>query len=200
VDSTSIKKDGKIGIRQFQPQDAPLLFGAVRESIADICHYMTWCWPEYSLDDSHAFIAKSNADWEQGKQYNFAIVDLRDELLLGAVGMNRLDRVNRSANVGYWVRSTKTGRGIATAALRLLAAHGLNDLGFHRLEVLIPTDNPASRRVAEKAGAQFEGVLRNRVVLANKLHHACLYSLIPEDVSSQVAHLLKEERINTVSL
>ena len=53
----------------------------------------------------------------------------------------------------------QTGQGIATAAVRLIARFGFEDLGLQRLELLVAADNLASRRVAEKVGARFEGVL-----------------------------------------
>lgn len=60
--------------------------------------------------------------------------------------------------MGYWVRTSQTRRGIATAAVRLIARFGFEDLGLRRLELLIATDNFASRRVAEKVGARLEGI------------------------------------------
>jgi ribosomal-protein-serine acetyltransferase len=57
------------------------------------------------------------------------------------------------------VRTRQTGQGIATAAVRLIARFGFEDLGLRRLELLVAVDNMASRRVAEKVGATFEGVL-----------------------------------------
>jgi len=57
------------------------------------------------------------------------------------------------------VRTSQTGQGIATAAVRLVAQCAFEDLGLRRLELLIAVDNLASRRVAEKVGATFEGAL-----------------------------------------
>jgi ribosomal-protein-serine acetyltransferase len=74
------------------------------------------------------------------------------------VGLDRI-RSNETANVGYWVRTRQTGQGIATAAVRLIARFGFEDLGLRRLELFIAVDNVASRRLAEKVGATFEGVL-----------------------------------------
>jgi len=176
-------KDSPVGIRRFRPDDGPLLFAAVNESVSGLCRFMTWCHRDYSLEDSRAFVAKCNADWEKGKQYNFAIFDIRDETLLGCIALNRIDPVNRCGNIGYWVRRTRWRRGVATAATRLIAEFGLNELGLQRLEILVPRHNMASKRVAEKAGARFEGFLRKKLVLAGKTHDAHLYSLIPADLT-----------------
>ncbi len=172
-----------VGLRRFEPADAPQLFDAVHESVRELCRFMTWCRPGYSLAASQAFVAQSGSDWEKGEQYNLAMVDLEAGTLLGSIGLNRLDQTHRTANIGYWVRRSCAGRGVATAATRLIAEFGLKELGLHRLEILVPSHNAASRRVAEKAGARFEGILRNRLVLAGQRHNTCLYSLIPEDLT-----------------
>lgn len=175
--------DNPVSIRRFRPDDAPSLFNAVRESIDELCAFMTWCRPDYSLEDARDFIARSASVWEKGEQYNFAIVDASEESLLGSIGLNRIDRVNKFASIGYWVRWPRTRHGVATAATRLIARFGLKELGFHRLELIVPDHNVASRRVAEKVGAKFEGVSRERVILAHSVHDAFVYSLVAADLT-----------------
>jgi len=77
---------------------------------------------------------------------------------LARVGLDWIS-ASGTANVGYWVRTGQTGQGIATAAVRRVARFGFEDLGLRRLELLVAVDNLASRRVAEKVGATFEGIL-----------------------------------------
>lgn len=175
------------GIRRFRPDDAPFLLEAVRESVEELCAFMTWCHPGYSLEDSRSFIAKCNSDWELRQQYNFAIIDPEDKTLLGSIGLNRIDQAHKCANIGYWVRRSHTRRGVATAATRLITRFGLEELGLHRLELLIPRANAASQRVALKAGAALEGALRGRLVLADGVHNALLYSLVPGDLTLTAA-------------
>jgi RimJ/RimL family protein N-acetyltransferase len=85
------------------------------------------------------------------------------------------------ANLGYWVRSSATKRGVASAATRLIARFGFRELGFQRLEIVAATGNGASQRAAEKAGATREGVLRKRLLINGQPHDAVLYSLVAED-------------------
>jgi len=62
-----------------------------------------------------------------------------------------------------------------------MAYFGFRNLDLNRLEILIAVDNRASQRVAEKVGAVREGVLRNRLVVRDKVHDAVMFSLIPSD-------------------
>ena len=103
--------------------------------------------------------------------------------MLGACGLADIDAANRCAKVGYWVRASAAGRGAATAAVRLLAAWAWAETDLERLEVRAAIGNAASRRVAEKAGAAFEGVARRRFRLHGRQEDAAVYALLrPQSV------------------
>jgi RimJ/RimL family protein N-acetyltransferase len=134
------------------------VFEAARDSVQEIGPVMR-TWREgatYKKATRH--VAESIRAWHVGTWYDFALSRVGSAAFLGRVGLDRI-RGNETANVGYWVRTGQTGRGIATAAVRLIAQFGFEDLGLRRLELLIAVDNLASRRVAEKVGATYEGIL-----------------------------------------
>jgi RimJ/RimL family protein N-acetyltransferase len=173
--------DGVIGLRQFTLQDASSLFAAIHESMAQLSAWMVWAHPKYTMEDTHAFVAKCGPGWEKGEQYSFAIVDVHDGQFLGSVGLSGVNRVHGFANLGYWVRSRKTRHGVGTSATRLAARFTFEALGLNRVELLVPTANVASQRVAEKSGAKREGLLRKRLRLNGVAHDAFVYSFVPED-------------------
>ena len=176
--------NGAIAIRRFQPGDALAHYSAVRESIYQLCSWMVWCHPGYSPVDSMAFIDACNTGWDEDRQYCFVIEDADDGAFLGSVGLSQVNRTHGFANLGYWVRGSRTGRNIAPAAVRLAARFAFQKLGLQRLELLVPVGNRFSRRVAEKAGAHREGVLRHRLVLQAAPHDAVIYSLVPSDLKA----------------
>jgi RimJ/RimL family protein N-acetyltransferase len=55
-------------------------------------------------------------------------------------------------------------------------------LKLNRIEILVAVGNERSLRTALKAGATREGVLRNRLVMGNKICDAVMHSLIPGDI------------------
>jgi RimJ/RimL family protein N-acetyltransferase len=73
---------------------------------------------------------------------------------------------------------------VATRATRGVADHAFRKLGLNRLQFLIPVDNVASQRVAQKTGAKFEGILRNRLMISGRIHDAAVYSLVPTDMQA----------------
>ncbi|GGV41184.1 GNAT family N-acetyltransferase [Streptomyces spectabilis] len=58
----------------------------------------------------------------------------------------------RSADLGYWIDSVYTGRGLATAAVTAVCAAADADLRLHRLEAGTLPHNAASQRVLAKCG------------------------------------------------
>jgi len=150
--------DGRISIRAYVPGIELAVYEAARESVREVGPWMrTWRdGATYAAAARH--VAESVHAWHTGAWYDFAITRADSAVFLGRVGLDQIS-ASRTANVGYWVRTGQTRQGIATAAVRLIARFGFEDLGLRRLELLIAVDNVASRRVAEKAGATLEGVL-----------------------------------------
>lgn len=179
--------DGSILIRTYRDTDAPLLCEAVRESIPEVSKWLPWCHENYSIAESREFISARELASQGDEWYSFGVFDTASERLLGGVGLNFINRVHQIANLGYWVRSSATQRGVATAATRLAARFGFEQLGLHRIEILAAVDNLASQRVAEKVGARREGVLRKRLLINGKSQNAVMYSLVAEDFWSAPA-------------
>jgi [ribosomal protein S5]-alanine N-acetyltransferase len=67
--------------------------------------------------------------------------------LLGNAALNLV-----AGTVSYWVAASARGRGVATAAVRLMADYAFTVGGLTELRLWVKAGNQASARVAEKAG------------------------------------------------
>src|SRR6266404_5249981 len=155
---------GAILIRAYRQEDTDALYAAVRESIAEVSPWLAWCHEDYSIEESREFVSSREKSAADGEWYSFGVFEKDSGRFLGGVGLNFINRVHLMANLGYWVRTSSVGRGVATSATRLAARFGLEELGLHRIEIVVAVDNLASQRVAEKAGALREAVLRKRLL------------------------------------
>ncbi len=171
-----------ITIRRYFLEDTDGLYEAVRESIKEVSVWLPWCHPEYSKQESIDWISMQMDAWDYGNEYSFFILENSTEKLIGGVGINQLVKEHKMGNLGYWIRTGYTGKGIATAATLLCAKFGFEELKLNRIEIIAATENFASIKVAEKAGAKREAVLRNRLVVHDKIFDAILFSLIPDDI------------------
>jgi RimJ/RimL family protein N-acetyltransferase len=164
-------------LREPSSEDAAQLVDAVQESLQYLEPWMPWAVPTYGLGEAAQWIRETQTRRQAGSAYEFFIVD-SGERLLGTCGLNQIDAANRRANLGYWVRSAASGRGVAPAAVGQLAQWGFAHTDLERLEIVIALGNERSRRVAEKVGAVREGLLRSRLWLYGVPTDAIVYSLV----------------------
>lgn len=177
--------DGFIKLRHYDLIDTDEAYMAIRESLNELMPWMTWCHSQYAIEETKQYLESRDEAWSNGTTYDFAIIDSSDDTFIGACGLNGIDYEQKRANLGYWIRTTKTRQGIAPRVVRLLARFAFNKLKLNRVELVIATTNKPSQRVAEKAGAVKEGVLRNRLVVRDQVYDAIMFSLVPDDYTNE---------------
>ncbi|HEV7668797.1 MAG TPA: GNAT family protein [Thermoanaerobaculia bacterium] len=169
-----------ISLRRFRLDDAESLVEAVHESVEQIRPWMPWCHPRYSIDDARTFIASAEGGWDSKAAFEMAIVRTDDtgERVLGACGLNAIRPGGRIANLGFWVRTSATGAGVATEAVGQLARFAFAETRLVRLEIVVAVGNRASARVAEKVGALPEGVAHDRLHFHGRNLDAWMFALL----------------------
>ena len=176
--------DGIVQIRPFQEDDLHPFHAAIRESLDMLIPWMSWAHPAYSEKEAADYIRMARNGWDAGTLFVFAICDARDATMLGAVSLSHIHPVYHFCNLGYWVRASRRGNGLAGRAARLAARFGFERTGLIRAEVVVAVGNEASLRVAEKSGAHREGILRNRITVRADIHDAVMFSFVPADFAT----------------
>ena len=78
---------------------------------------MPWSHPDYSIEESRSWLAVHDRRFSSARRSSSR--SPRSRRLFGGCGL--IDALNQRANLGYWVRSSATGQGVATAAWRSCA-------------------------------------------------------------------------------
>jgi RimJ/RimL family protein N-acetyltransferase len=120
---------------------------------------------------------------KEGTREAFAIVGEPGGEFLGIAVAPQIDRMARTAELGYVVAPAARGRGVASEALGLLTDWAFA-LGMERLELLISVENEASKRVAAGCGYVREGVLRSHYVKGDLREDTELWSRLPSDAAT----------------
>lgn len=107
-----------------------------------------------------SWLGRYESGWEDGSRAGFTILG-RDGGFLGFAAIVELSLEHREGEIGYLVAPAARGRGIAPRAVGLLTRWAFEELGLLRLELRIDVRNPASEKVAERAGYVRDGVLRS---------------------------------------
>jgi [ribosomal protein S5]-alanine N-acetyltransferase len=113
----------------------------------------------YPAGAAGEFLTRVAESWANGDNYSFAVTRREDSTFIGMTGIHGTGH-NR-AELGYWIGEPFWGQGYATEAARRVIQFGFEAMALNRIQANYFTHNPASRRVMEKAGMTFEGVLRD---------------------------------------
>jgi len=136
------------------------LLEAVNGSLDELRPWMPWAQVPATRASLREFLEQGDRHWRTGHEFQFAIRGSRGgspDALLGFCGLH--DRVGPGGlEIGYWVRSDCTGRGVATSAASGLtfSALGLEDV--HRVEIHCDAANGRSAAIPPKLGYRLDRV------------------------------------------
>jgi RimJ/RimL family protein N-acetyltransferase len=178
-------KELGVSLREWKIDDAPLLAEAINnkkvlDNLRDGIQY------PYTEKDAEEFIgAMLSAD--KTTTYAFAIT--YDGKVVGGIGAFRKDNVHRlTAEIGYYVAEPYWGKGIMSEAIRQICAFIFENTDIVRVFAEPYASNTASCRVLEKAGFQFEGVLRQNAIKNGQIMDMKIYSILkPPTIRTLIA-------------
>lgn len=128
----------------------------------------------YTLVDAENFLARVSS---QSTITTFAIATENEAI--GSIGLMIGQDVHRfSAELGYWLAEPFWGKGIMSSAVVTVVQYGFESLRLNRIYAEPYHTNPASIRVLQKAGFEYEGRMRANVVKKGKILDQLLYAII----------------------
>jgi RimJ/RimL family protein N-acetyltransferase len=149
---------GPILLRRRQHDDVPDLLVAIESSIDELSRFLRWAASGTpSRRDFEDVVAVRDRDFEAGTGFEYVLIEADSGQIVGEAGGDVCD--DRSVvDVGYWVRTDRTGRGYTTAAARALISMVFDALpDVARVEIRMDKGNAASRVVAERLGLTLVG-------------------------------------------
>ncbi|MEU1468812.1 GNAT family protein [Streptomyces sp. NPDC005761] len=185
MSTESHRVDAEVRLRSAALTDA----GSLAESLSRSRTYMRPWEPVrpdafYTEEGQRERLAGALADRDAGRAMPWVLCDGQDRAI-GAFTLNGVVRGPfRSAALGYWVDVDFAGRGLATAAVRLICDLARDELRLHRIEAGTLPYNLASQRVLVKCGFEqiglapgylhIDGAWRDHRLFQRLLHHGAV--------------------------
>lgn len=111
----------------------------------------------------------------------FAFAVTVEDRAIGSIGVFRQENIHRlTAELGYYISEEYWGKGIMTEAVRQICEYVFGNSDVVRIYAEPFAYNVASCRVLEKAGFQYEGLLRRNAVKNGEMLDMKMYARIKE--------------------
>ena len=180
--------DGPV-LRCWEPRDAPLLKDAVDSSLEHLRAWMPWAHDEpQTVEQKAELLRVFRGNFDLDQDFVYGIFSADESQALGGTGLHT--RVGDGAfEIGYWVRASHAGRGIATTAAAALTKVGIELGGADRIEIHVDPCNEVSSRIPRRLGYREEGTLRRRLPTADGTprRDAVIFSLLAEELAGSPA-------------
>jgi ribosomal-protein-alanine N-acetyltransferase len=82
-------------------------------------------------------------------------------MVVGSIGLFDIDHGSDSCEIGYSLGSRWWGKGYATEAVMAVLDFAFGTMCAHRVQATYHPDNIASKKVLEKCGMKYEGIMRD---------------------------------------
>jgi [ribosomal protein S5]-alanine N-acetyltransferase len=177
-----MKDDDKVRFRPVEERDLDAL-GRIDTDPA-VSEPFEW----RGFRDSRARRQRWEEDAYLGSEDSLLVVTLPGDTLVGIVVWKWIPTSGPRgcAEIGILLFPEHRGKGLGTAAQRLLADYLFSTTLANRLEAITEIDNVAEQRALENAGFVREGVLRGRGFVRGQWRDGVMYTRLRDDPSPHV--------------
>ena len=153
----------RLVVRCWEPRDATLLKEAVDASIEHLRPWMPWVQHEpQTLDEKVELLRRFRGSFDLETDFVYALFARDESRVVGGSGLHR--RSDESAlEIGYWLRPTETGTGLATEAVAALTVAAFRHSGAARVDIRVDMRNERSLAVPRRLGYTEDATLRRRL-------------------------------------
>jgi ribosomal-protein-serine acetyltransferase len=141
--------------------DVPFLYQAVKESVKQLGPWMPWATEDYTMEACEENLRGAIAKYITKEDFRICFLEKNSGRLIGNTGFHRIDWNVPRFEIGYWCRTSETGKGYVTEVVRTLSKVAFETLNAARVEICCDNLNVKSAAVAERCGYTLEGIMKN---------------------------------------
>ena len=150
-------------MRCWEPADAPLVKESIDSSLDELRPWLPWALDEpKALEEKVQQLRGFRGRFDLGEDFFYGLFSRDESEVVGGSGFHR--RVGLGAfEIGYWIRSSRAGQGLATEVTAALTRVGFEVCEVDRIEIHCEPANEQSMRIPRKLGYTEEARLRRRL-------------------------------------
>jgi len=169
----------RLSLREFQSADTQAVFDSFSQAI--VTKYVNRG-PMQSIQEAAELVEVRTSLFKHGIGIRWAITKIEDPaIFIGSCGCYKLDKSNRSIEIGYDLHPDYWRQGIMTEAVKAMINFAYSEAFFfylNRIEALTYVDHSASIGLLKKLGFKEEGIRREAGFWENQYHDLKSFSLL----------------------
>lgn len=172
----------RLRLRPIRREDAAAVFSYTKDT--EVTRHVLWD-AHQTIAQARRFIRFLRRQYRRGLPASFAIALQGSDRVIGTIGFMWVNTDHQSAEIGYSLSREYWNKGLMTEALRAVLAFGFDTLHLNRIEGQHDTQNPASGKVMQHAGMQYEGLMRQRLRNKGRFIDVACYAILKSDPRPQ---------------
>lgn len=153
--SFPVLKTERLCLRQFRQEDIDMvLYGLSHPGVIKYygVHYDSLEATQAQMDWFASLETDRTGIW-------WAITSVEDGAFFGAGGFNDWSHEHQKAEIGFWLLPEYWGKGVMTEAMPLICDYGFGEMGLHRIEGFVESDNWNCKKALKKLDFKLEGTM-----------------------------------------
>jgi RimJ/RimL family protein N-acetyltransferase len=170
----------RVIVRPHRLDDFDPLWEAIQQSGEQLRPWLHFA--DQSEEELRDWLARVVAKWITREILGMGIVERETGLLVGNIGLMIRDWSIGSFEIGYWLRTSATGHGYMSEAVRLITDFAFDHLDANRVMIRCDAENARSAAVPQRLGFTLEGHMRRDFAAPDgQIRDTLVYSLIRDD-------------------
>ncbi len=130
-------------------------------------------------------------------EFNFAIIDIEKDEVIGNIGFPNMDYINRTCEAGIFIGNKNYwGNGYGTEAFNLLLDFGFNILNLNNIHLKVYSYNKPAIKCYEKVGFKEAGRLREAKIICGKKYDEVYMDILAKEFKSPYLVQTLEKKVN----
>ncbi|HEY9187577.1 MAG TPA: GNAT family protein [Ignavibacteria bacterium] len=117
------------------------------------------------------------------KDHNYSIIDIKNDKLIGIVGLSNIDYLHRTAEIGIFIGDKSYwNKGYGEEAMKLLLKYSFSYLNLRNVMLRVYSYNHSAIKCYEKIGFKMIGKRRNAIQFDMKEHDIIFMDILNDEL------------------
>lgn len=175
---TQMIETARLILRRLELTDAEMMFHNWT-SDHQVTRFLRWD-AHQTIDETRDMIQQWIHRYQDDSIYYWGMY-LKDGEMIGSISITITSDYDFKGALGYKLGSRWWNQGYASEAAKAVIDYMFRHTDVERIDAFCSVENPASRKVMEKAGMRYEGLLRHYYLTRDGFHDCTLHGIIRKD-------------------